>query len=44
MDSARCYACQNYYGKKIKTILKIQIAAGKFSPAPPVGPTLAQQA
>jgi large subunit ribosomal protein L11 len=29
--------------KKIKGIVKVQIQAGKFSPAPPVGPTLAQQ-
>ena len=29
--------------KKIKAIVKVQIQAGKFSPAPPVGPTLAQQ-
>jgi large subunit ribosomal protein L11 len=29
--------------KKIKGIVKVLIQAGKFSPAPPVGPTLAQQ-
>ena len=29
--------------KKITTILKLQIPAGQASPAPPVGPTLAQQ-
>jgi large subunit ribosomal protein L11 len=28
--------------KKIKAIIKVQIQAGKFTPAPPVGPTLAQ--
>lgn len=28
--------------KKIKTIVKIQIPAGKATPAPPVGPSLAQ--
>ncbi len=28
--------------KKIKTILKLQIAAGKANPAPPVGPALGQ--
>lgn len=28
--------------KKIKAIAKLQIAAGKASPAPPVGPALAQ--
>lgn len=29
--------------KKIKTQIKIQIAAGKANPAPPVGPILGQQ-
>ncbi|MDD2913311.1 MAG: 50S ribosomal protein L11 [Candidatus Pacebacteria bacterium] len=28
--------------KKIKTVIKIQLAAGKATPAPPVGPVLAQ--
>ncbi len=28
--------------KKIKTIIKLQIPAGKANPAPPVGPTLGQ--
>ena len=28
--------------KKIKTILKLQIPAGKANPAPPVGPALGQ--
>ncbi len=28
--------------KKIKTIVKLQIPAGQATPAPPVGPTLAQ--
>ena len=28
--------------KKIKTILKLQISAGKANPAPPVGPALGQ--
>ena len=28
--------------KKIKTIIKIQLSAGKATPAPPVGPVLAQ--
>ena len=28
--------------KKIKTIIKLQIPAGKATPAPPVGPALAQ--
>jgi len=28
--------------KKVKTILKLQIAAGKANPAPPIGPALAQ--
>ena len=28
--------------KKIKTIIKLQIAAGKATPAPPVGPALGQ--
>jgi len=28
--------------KKIKAIIKLQIAAGKATPAPPVGPALAQ--
>lgn len=28
--------------KKIKTILKLQLAAGKATPAPPVGPALGQ--
>jgi large subunit ribosomal protein L11 len=29
-------------GKKIKAIVKVQIMAGKATPAPPVGPALAQ--
>ncbi len=29
-------------GKKIKTIIKLQIPAGKANPAPPVGPALGQ--
>lgn len=29
--------------KKIKAIVKLQIAAGQATPAPPVGPVLAQQ-
>ena len=29
--------------KKIKTIIKLQIPAGQATPAPPVGPALAQQ-
>lgn len=29
--------------KKIKAIVKLQIPAGQATPAPPVGPTLAQQ-
>ena len=29
-------------GKKIKKIVKLQIAAGKANPAPPVGPALGQ--
>ena len=28
--------------KKIKTIIKLQIPAGKANPAPPVGPALGQ--
>ncbi len=28
--------------KKIKAVIKVQIAAGKATPAPPVGPALAQ--
>ena len=28
--------------KKVKTILKLQIEAGKANPAPPIGPALAQ--
>jgi len=28
--------------KKIKTIIKLQISAGKATPAPPVGPALGQ--
>lgn len=28
--------------KKVKTILKLQIEAGKANPAPPIGPTLGQ--
>lgn len=28
--------------KKVKTILKLQLPAGKATPAPPVGPTLGQ--
>jgi large subunit ribosomal protein L11 len=28
--------------KKLKTILKLQIPAGKANPAPPVGPALGQ--
>jgi len=29
-------------GKKVKTIIKLQIAGGKANPAPPVGPALGQ--
>lgn len=29
-------------GKKVKAIVKVQIMAGKATPAPPVGPALAQ--
>lgn len=29
--------------KKVKTIIKLQIPAGQATPAPPVGPALAQQ-
>jgi len=29
-------------GKPIKTVLKLQIAAGKANPAPPIGPALGQ--
>lgn len=29
-------------GKKVKAIVKLQIAAGKANPAPPVGPALGQ--
>ncbi|MFA5929146.1 MAG: 50S ribosomal protein L11, partial [Candidatus Margulisiibacteriota bacterium] len=28
--------------KKLKTIIKLQIPAGKANPAPPVGPALGQ--
>lgn len=28
--------------KKVKAIVKLQIAAGKANPAPPVGPALGQ--
>ena len=28
--------------KKVKTILKLQIEAGKATPAPPIGPALGQ--
>ncbi|MCL4405336.1 50S ribosomal protein L11 [Patescibacteria group bacterium] len=28
--------------KKVKTVLKLQIAAGKANPAPPIGPALGQ--
>ena len=28
--------------KKIKTVLKLQIEAGKANPAPPIGPALGQ--
>lgn len=28
--------------KKVKTVLKLQIEAGKANPAPPIGPTLGQ--
>ncbi len=28
--------------KKVKTVVKLQIAAGKATPAPPVGPALGQ--
>lgn len=33
---------QNYMAKKIKTLIKLQIPAGKANPAPPVGPALGQ--
>ncbi|MFA4936880.1 MAG: 50S ribosomal protein L11 [Patescibacteria group bacterium] len=29
-------------GKKVKTVIKLQISAGKATPAPPVGPALGQ--
>ena len=29
-------------GKKLKTVIKLQIAGGKANPAPPVGPALGQ--
>ncbi|MBU4466600.1 50S ribosomal protein L11, partial [Patescibacteria group bacterium] len=29
--------------KKVKAVLKLQIMAGQATPAPPVGPALAQQ-
>lgn len=29
-------------GKKVKTVIKLQIGAGKANPAPPVGPALGQ--
>ena len=29
-------------GKKVKTVLKLQIEAGKANPAPPIGPALGQ--
>lgn len=32
----------NYMAKKIKTMIKLQIPAGKANPAPPVGPALGQ--
>ena len=32
----------NFMAKKIKTIIKLQIPAGKANPAPPVGPALGQ--
>lgn len=31
-----------YMAKKIKTVLKLNIPAGKANPAPPIGPTLGQ--
>jgi large subunit ribosomal protein L11 len=33
---------QNIMAKKIKTVIKLQIPAGKANPAPPVGPALGQ--
>lgn len=35
-------ASQTNMAKKIKTIIKLQIPAGKANPAPPVGPALGQ--
>lgn len=32
----------NYMAKKIKTLIKLQIPAGKANPAPPIGPALGQ--
>ncbi|HCM67715.1 MAG TPA: 50S ribosomal protein L11, partial [Candidatus Kerfeldbacteria bacterium] len=29
-------------GKKIKALVKLQLAAGKATPAPPIGPALGQ--
>ena len=31
-----------YYGKTIKTVIKLQIKGGQANPAPPVGPALGQ--
>ena len=36
------YKLKNFKMKKIKTIIKLQIPAGQATPAPPVGPALAQ--
>lgn len=32
----------NNYGKKVSKVVKLQVAAGKATPAPPVGPALGQ--
>lgn len=43
---AHCCSCslrsQTTMAKKIKTVVKLQIQAGKANPAPPVGPALGQ--
>ena len=38
----RFYFIKTHMAKKIKAIVKLQIAAGAANPAPPVGPSLAQ--
>ena len=32
---------RNFVAKKLKTVLRLQIEAGKANPAPPIGPALA---